>query len=156
VLLFALGSLENMSNTSYAADCAALRAKLQTLIPPNKQIQAEGLHRIVRTAIPKRDAQNPHLETLLEAARNRTWLAIGYHGPAGKTRHSIQPARMYSSGGFWYVEAYSLEREASRNFRVDRVESAEKIDPPQGVDLVSRELPYNHPSHPHVTVELTQ
>ncbi len=156
ILLLALGGLENMSNTSYSVETTTLRAKLQNLIPARRKSQAEDLSRIARLAIPKRDAQNPHLETLLEAARTRTWLAISYNGSGGKTHHTIQPIRLYSAGGYWYCEAYSHERGANRNFRIDRVEQVEPAFTPEGAAPRERELPYDDPSHPEVVIELTR
>jgi predicted DNA-binding transcriptional regulator YafY len=57
-----------------------------------------------------------------QAVLGQTQLAVSYysHGTDRVTDRSIEPWRLFSSDGFWYVDAWCLDANALRKFRLDR------------------------------------
>jgi proteasome accessory factor B len=68
----------------------------------------------------------PALPVLYEAVRRRAEVRFEYRG-AG--RH-VAPALLRFRGGWWYLVGYDLDKEASRTFRVDRMEGAPTVGDP--------------------------
>src|SRR5690606_41032291 len=64
-----------------------------------------------------------HLETLIQAARDRRPCAILYvkPGAADAEARVIHPFAMVASEGAWYAVGHCCVRDAVRAFRVDRV-----------------------------------
>jgi len=61
----------------------------------------------------------PALPVLYDAVRRRASVTFDYRGDA---RH-VAPALLRFRGGWWYLVGFDLDKEASRTFRVDRMES---------------------------------
>lgn len=75
---------------------------------------------------PPRHKQARYLDVLLEAAVERTPIAITYEKEDGLVERMIQPIGLYSSHGFWYCPSYCFTRNAIRLFRADRIKQVER------------------------------
>lgn len=65
------------------------------------------------------------LETLLDAIMGRTAARIRYRSRLGESERDIQPIGLYASSGYWYCPAYCMKRGELRQFRADRIVTAE-------------------------------
>jgi proteasome accessory factor C len=99
------------------------------------------------------------LETLREATQEHRQVRIDYYayGRDEHTQRVIDPYRVTSDEGQWYVAAYCHLAEGDRLFRVDRISAAalldEHFDPP--ADLPPESVFSPTDADPRVVVELT-
>lgn len=155
LLRLALSSVSQLSDTPFKQERESLLAKMQALIPAQHQQDTEHLLQTVHLDVPIRKYATPFIELLIECARSGQWLQISYHSGKGTSEQTILPHRLYSAGGFWYCEAYSLERQEERTYRVDRLIAADQVQAPEGIQSLQPQPPYGHLSHPEVRIQLT-
>jgi predicted DNA-binding transcriptional regulator YafY len=158
LLRLALSSVSQLADTPFKQERESLLAKMQALIPGRHQQDTERFLQTIHLDVPERNYAVPFIEQLLESARIGQWLRILYHSARQASQQTILPRRLYSASGFWYCEAYSLERQEERTYRVDRFVEVTAIQPPEYPEYVESprsELPYGHPSHPEVRIQLT-
>jgi proteasome accessory factor C len=80
----------------------------------------------------------PLLEGVRSAAAASARLRISYYSASRDeaSERIVDPYHVFSSAGFWYLDAWCHRSDALRHFRVDRIESAvgtgEHFDPPAG------------------------
>lgn len=155
LLRLALSSVSQLADTPFKQERESLLAKIRALIPMQHYDDTEELLQTVRLDVPTRNYTTPFIEQLIESAHKEQWLSIAYRSERGASRQTIQPRHLYSTGGFWYCEAYSYERQEERTYRVDRfVEIGPSEAPVQSESNVPT-LPYEHPSHPEVRIRFT-
>jgi predicted DNA-binding transcriptional regulator YafY len=155
LLLLALSSISQLSDAPFAAERASLAAKLRAALPAPQLAQVESLLGAVAVEVPEREQRAPHLEALLEAARARRWVVVDYDSAERRSRQHILPIKLTTQNGYWYCQAYSVERQAERVYRVDRVAA---LAPPEvgfQAPPVPDPVPYDHPDHPELVVSLT-
>ena len=98
------------------------------------------------------------LETLREATRDRRQVRIDYYayGRDEHTQRVIDPYRVTSDEGQWYVSAYCHLAEGDRLFRVDRISAAmlldDHFDPP--ADLPPESVFTPTATDPRVVIDL--
>lgn len=155
LLRLALSSVSQLADTPFKQERESLLAKMQALIPAKQLQDAEHLLRTVRLDIPARSYTMPFIEQLIESARQEQWLRVSYRSERGASEQTILPRRLYAAAGFWYCEAYSLERREERTYRVDRFVEVSAAPTPEHVESSRSELPYGHPSHAEVRIQLT-
>ena len=155
LLRLALSSVSQLADTPFKQERESLLAKMQALIPTRHQQDTERLMQTIQLDVPERNYAVPFIEQLLESARTGQWLRISYRSARQASQQTILPRRLYSASGFWYCEAYSLERREERTYRVDRFVEVSVIQPPERIESPRSELPYGHPSHPEVRIQLT-
>ncbi|HXQ44682.1 MAG TPA: WYL domain-containing protein, partial [Acidimicrobiales bacterium] len=68
----------------------------------------------------------PALPVLYDAVRRRASVTFDYRGD---TRH-VAPALLRFRGGWWYLVGFDRDKEASRTFRVDRMEGQPAVGDP--------------------------
>jgi proteasome accessory factor B len=68
----------------------------------------------------------PALPVLYDAVRRRATVTFDYRGDG---RH-VAPALLRFRGGWWYLVGFDLDKEASRTFRVDRMDGAPTVGSP--------------------------
>lgn len=95
-------------------------------------------------ALPPVDASEPALPALLDAVRARQAVRFGYRkpgDPSAQGRH-VEPWGVVSWRARWYLVGQDRDRDATRCFRLSRVEGAVKasgrpgaFERPDGVDL---------------------
>ncbi len=155
LLRLALSSVSQLADTPFKQERESLLAKIQTLLPVRHHDDTEQLLQTIQFDIPTRNYATPFIEQLIESARNEQWLHVSYRSERGKSQQTILPRRLYSAGGFWYCEAYSQERQEIRTYRVDRFTAVSTASAPEHRTAQQPRLPYGHPSHPEVRIQLT-
>ncbi len=155
LLRLALGSVSQLADTPFKQERESLLAKMHVLIPARHQQDTEHLLQSIQMDVPPRNYAVPFSEQLLESARTGQWLRVSYRSERGASRQTILPRRLYCAAGFWYCEAYSLERREERTYRVDRFVEVSAAPAPDHIEPLRPELPYEHPSHPEVRIRLT-
>ncbi len=155
LLRLALSSVSQLADTPFKAERESLLVKMQAVLPAQHQQDTEQLLQTVQLDIPRRAYSTPFIEPLLEAARNGQWLAVSYRSGRGASEQTILPRRLYAAGGFWYCEAYSLERQEERTYRVDRFTAVSATRDGTFYTLPSPRIPYDDPSHAEVCIRLT-
>ncbi len=155
LLRLALSSVSQLADTPFKRERESLLAKMQALIPARHQQDTEHLLQTIHLDVPVRNYATPFIEQLIESARTGQWLRISYRSERGASQQTILPRRLYSATGFWYCEAYSLERQEERTYRVDRFVEVSATQAPEHLESSHSELPYGHPSHEEVRIQLT-
>ncbi len=155
LLRLALSSVSQLADTPFKQERESLLAKMQALIPVQHLHDTEHLLQTVHLDVPVRNYATPFIEQLIECARSGRWLQISYRSERGTSQQTILPRRLYATAGFWYCEAYSVERREERTYRVDRFAEAHETEAPEVIESSQPELPYGHPSHPEVRIQLT-
>lgn len=72
-----------------------------------------------------------HLETLFEALRTQSKVTFDYRG----TKRAVSPGGLWFRRGHWYLVGWDHGAQASRTFRVDRVDSPPAAGSPGGAEL---------------------
>ncbi|MFC7621748.1 helix-turn-helix transcriptional regulator [Microlunatus sp. GCM10028923] len=73
------------------------------------------------------------LARLALAARDREEMGFGYRDRAGRvTRRRVEPHRVVTGYGWWYLVAYDLDRADWRTFRLDRIAEPTGLGQPFG------------------------
>ncbi len=155
LLRLALSSITQLGATPFKQERESLLAKIQALLPAQHHQNAEQLLQTVQLDIPVRAYATPFLEQLIASARSGQWLRVTYRSERRTSQQTILPRRLHSTGGLWYCEAYALERQEERIYRVDRFTDVSPTQEPELSTPPHPRLPYNHPSHPEVRIRLT-
>jgi predicted DNA-binding transcriptional regulator YafY len=155
LLRLALSSISQLAETPFKQERESLLAKIQALLPERHHQHTEQLLQTIQLDIPVRTYATPFIEQLIESARNGQWLAVSYRSEQRTSQQTILPLRLRSTGGLWYCAAYSLERQEERTYRVDRFTSVSVTKAPEYNIPLRPRLPYKHPSHPEVRIQLT-
>ncbi|HEX8980274.1 MAG TPA: WYL domain-containing protein [Parasulfuritortus sp.] len=95
--------------------------------------------RILRMAARQPDTQI--FQTVAGATAQRQQLAIEYHGRErdAVTRRTVSPQRLVHYRDNWYLDAWCHQRDALRNFALDRIRSAKAL-PDAARDLPDAEI----------------
>lgn len=155
LLLLALSTINQLSDTPFAAERASLVAKLRALLPRPQLENVEQLLSAVTVEVPERAERAPHLDALLEAVQQRRWVEIGYQSAERVSTQHIFPQQITTQNGYWYCRAYSLEREAERVYRVDRIRTLSPAGEHFRAPPVPKPVPYDHPAHPEIVASFT-
>ncbi|WP_243057416.1 YafY family protein [Nocardioides sp. SR21] len=118
--------------------------KLLGALPRSVAAQAEAVRRTA-TPVPGRDPARPDPATtvaLVEACADSRLVRLGYRTEKGNDRLlEAEPWAVVVRYGRWYLLCRSLERDAVRTYRIDRVGSVEVLpetfDPPADLDPVA-------------------
>lgn len=156
LLLLAVGSLSQPTETPFQQQRASLTAKLRTLLPAEQLAHIEHLlDHIQLNSAPERDQRAVHLEALFTASHEQRWVRVHYQSAQRRSVQHLLPRTLFSQNGLWYCHAYSHERGEERNYRVDRIlaldEPEQTLAPPP--DTLS--VPYDDETHPEIDVRLT-
>ncbi len=120
---------------------ASVRAltKLEQVLPPTLHHQIAALQEAI-VPVPKfgMPVASAALVTISQACRDRERLRFGYVRKDGEQAdRTVEPHRLVSDHGRWYLVAWDLRREDWRMFRVDRMTSPTST----GTRFVGRSLP---------------
>ena len=89
----------------------------------------------------------PGLDRIYQALATEAEVRFRYRGED----RIVYPIRLHFSGGYWYLLGYAKEREAGRNFRVDRIEGSITVGAPGGSkDLDLSGVAFDAPDEPWV------
>ncbi|MEE1650222.1 YafY family protein [Brachybacterium sp. J144] len=106
-------------------DEEALRAlaALDRILPPEVRAEVQAVSDamgVITNAAP--DARSEVLVTLASAVRDRVRVRVDYERADGERfERRLEPYRVLSMEGRWYLYAFDLEREDWRTFRLDRM-----------------------------------
>ncbi len=83
------------------------------------------------------DAPAKTLKAVRSATAQRRRVEIEYYsfGRDALTRRAVDPARVFSHDGEWYLSGWCQRADAERVFRVDRIRSVSVTDQPVEVDM---------------------
>ncbi|MHA7189695.1 helix-turn-helix transcriptional regulator [Arthrobacter sp. MDT2-16] len=78
------------------------------------------------------DDIDPTLEVLQAALHSRVRVAVDYFVPTRDeiTHRLVEPIRIFLHQDTWYLEAWSVDSDGLRNFRLDRIQTATLTDQP--------------------------
>ncbi|WP_248924576.1 helix-turn-helix transcriptional regulator [Paenibacillus hamazuiensis] len=124
-MFFACQSLEYFSSLPFAEGADSALHKFYHYLPEDVKSQIDRLKNKVMFWSPYRWMSPGVLQTLLQAVMTRRAVAIKYKSGSGVSERNIQPIGLYASSGYWYCPAYCFLREDIRQFRADRILSAE-------------------------------
>lgn len=103
----------------------ALRAltTLDRVLPPQVRGDVAAISEVLDVSISRPAAvASPVLVTLARAVRDLSQLRVDYERRDGyRSTRRLEPYRVVSVDGRWYLFAYDLEREDWRTFRLDRM-----------------------------------
>jgi predicted DNA-binding transcriptional regulator YafY len=153
LLLFALGALQKLGASPFAAERVSLVAKLRAMVPHQALPEADAAMEHLGLIMPHRQ-KAPFLDQLVEHTRNSDWISAAYRSARGTSNCLLQPRRLWCHGGLWYCRALSHDHGTERTYRVDRFERVLRTDPPTQPTPVPC-LPYDDPSHPEVCIRLS-
>ena len=90
----------------------------------------------------------PALLPLFRAITDRCTVALDYEAASNSVaRRKVEPWRLSFERGRWYVRAFDVEREAPRNFRLDRIRGEVELGRPGSATAAPEESPEG-PSDP--------
>ncbi|MFO7633055.1 MAG: WYL domain-containing protein, partial [Caldilinea sp.] len=109
-----------------ATDAERSLDKLAIALPKPLRAEMERLSEIIRFIAPGLhfDLDEPRLATLQQAIREQRVVWIRYHALESNevTERAIEPHELSFFSGAWYVSAYCRLRQASRSFRLNRID----------------------------------
>ncbi|WP_260989945.1 YafY family protein [Paenibacillus xylanexedens] len=139
-LYFAMQALRSFSDLPFQTTFASVHAKFMAALSDRQQENIFNMQQRVTFKHTEQIKNSSHLELLLKAAVQQLVIRITYpdknatHDQSeavSKTKTSIrviQPIALNASKGYWYCQAYDLEKKAYRVFRCDRIISAVLTD----------------------------
>ncbi|WP_408010066.1 helix-turn-helix transcriptional regulator [Pseudalkalibacillus sp. A8] len=127
-LYFAMQALKSFASTPFQISYRSIHEKFLQEISQRHCEQIESLQQRVAFYHTEQMYECPQLEGILLAATQNKVLNIIYITPSKTTNRSIQPISIYAMNGYWYCQAYDLDKRAYRVFRCDRIQSLEESD----------------------------
>ena len=137
-LYFAAQSMLHLSALPFGEGAEAALRKFYHYLPADARERIDRLQDRVMFWSPSRPMSPDTLRVLLEAIMARKVVTIGYRSEGGCEERDIQPIGLYAASGYWYCPAYCFRREALRQFRADRIESAVINDAMPGREDIAR------------------
>lgn len=122
LMLLALSAISRLPDAPFGGERASLVTKLRSLLTPQQLPQVERLLATVTMAVPERGQRSPHLDALIEAARERRWVQVVYESAERRSIQHLLPLQITTHNGFWYCSAFSYEHDEERTYRVDRMQ----------------------------------
>lgn len=159
-LLFALRHLGGNESPFGDARLTA-EQKLRAAISRDVLTTSDAELRQMVVLPPNHIPQADVVAALRNALKRRTWLLIHYRAPSGDSARVILPRTVYVAEGRWYTTALDSHSGERRTFRLDRIDGASRVPPPDNADeLLARDrapkTDYGDPSHPEIVIELTE
>jgi predicted DNA-binding transcriptional regulator YafY len=146
-LYFAMQALRSFTNLPFQVSFRSIHEKFLSALSDNQRQDIERIQHRVSFRHTEQIRDSEHLEFLLMAAVQNIVIQITYH-PVRKSSNSphhssaygsnsdktkpsirtIQPIALYAMKGYWYCQAYDLDKQAYRVFRCDRITSPQMTD----------------------------
>jgi predicted DNA-binding transcriptional regulator YafY len=155
LLLLSLSSLSQLSALPFRAERATLLAKLKSLLPKTDVSRVEGMLSAASFDTPDRRQAAPHLDALLEAAREGRWVKVVYRSSERISTQHLLPRSIYLQEGFWYLKAYAQEHHQERTYRVDRIQALEPVEEDFVPEPIQAQIGYAHETNPAIDVRLS-
>lgn len=137
-MFFACQTMDYFSSLPFGEGADAALHKFYHYLPADIREQIDRLQDRIMFWNPYRSMSAEILQTLLQAIMTCSVVTIEYRSGRGVSERNIQPIGLYASSGYWYCPAYCFTRENMRQFRADRILSAERNTAIPGRAEVSR------------------
>jgi len=132
VLYMGANLVEEVWGRVYQDAVTAVTAKLDNVLPDDLRREvAQTQQDFVVSGLAARDYRpwSDTLQTLCECVSSRRGARLSYRDfNLETTRREVDPYALSFRWGLWYLVAYCHLRDAMRTFRVDRIESVERLD----------------------------
>lgn len=153
-LYVAMQALRSFSSLPFQVSFRTIHEKFMSALSDKQRQDIENIQHRVSFRHTEQIRDSAHLEFLLMAAVQNIVIQITYTNQrrspdqkpssANTNIRTIQPITLYARKGYWYCQAYDLNKQAYRVFRCDRITSAEttEIEPLTHVkELYSQDAP---------------
>lgn len=120
-LYFAMQALRSFSNLPFQVSYRTIHEKFINELSESRKQDIERMQNRVSFQNTEQIKESVHLEILLMAAVQNFVLKITYQNRI----RTIHPIAIYVMNGYWYCQAYDMDKMAYRVFRCDRISSAE-------------------------------
>ncbi|PGU36338.1 transcriptional regulator [Bacillus cereus] len=134
-LYFAMQALSSFVSIPFQISLRSINKKFLDSVSSKQREQIENLQKRVSFFHSEQAHECGYLEEILLAAVQNRALTINYVTPKQTTMRRIQPISIYAMKGYWYCQAYDLDKSAYRVFRCDRIRSSEIVDAQDSLDL---------------------
>lgn len=124
-MFFACQTMDYFSSLPFGEGADAALHKFYHYLPADLKEQIDRLKNRIMFWSPYRSMSAEVLQTLLQAIMIRSVVTIEYKSSSGVSERNIQPIGLYANSGYWYCPAYCFARGDIRQFRADRILSAE-------------------------------
>lgn len=152
-LYFAMQALRSFSSLPFQVSFRNIHEKFMSALSDKQRQDIENIQHRVSFRHTEQIRDSAHLEFLLIAAVQNLVIQITYPDqrrspdqrsspadhpdpgqsdsssrPSNSNIRTIQPITLYAKRGFWYCQAYDLNKQAYRVFRCDRITSTETTE----------------------------
>ncbi|MDM5196151.1 YafY family protein [Bacillus hominis] len=134
-LYFAMQALRSFVSIPFQISFRSINKKFLDSVSSKQCEQIENLQKRVSFFHLEQAHECSYLEEILLAAVQNRALTINYVTPKQTTMRRIQPISIYAMKGYWYCQAYDLDKLAYRVFRCDRIRSLEIVVAQDSLDL---------------------
>ncbi|MGH8875758.1 MAG: helix-turn-helix transcriptional regulator [Stackebrandtia sp.] len=130
----ASGSISGIEESSVRA-----LTKLEQVLPPRLRTRVNALQTVTISTATSRDPVNAEsLAIIATAARDRERMRFEYRTHDGsESIRNVEPHRLVHTGYRWYLQAFDIDRQDWRSFRVDRMVPRT----PTGPSFDARDIP---------------
>ncbi|WHY72568.1 helix-turn-helix transcriptional regulator [Fictibacillus enclensis] len=134
-LYFAMQAIKSLARSPFRVTFQSISEKFLESVSPKQREQIDNIQNRLSFFHGNQTHEGHYLEEILMAAIEQKVIRIEYAGAKGPTSRSIQPIALYARKGYWYCQAYDVEKTAYRVFRCDRVISLKDANAEHGLDL---------------------
>ncbi|WII35095.1 helix-turn-helix transcriptional regulator [Paenibacillus thiaminolyticus] len=127
-VLCALQGMTQLADTPFNAERWSALDKIKQALPEQVRSEIEPVMDKLILSMPKRNYRVPMLNRLMDHAAEGIWIRAHYRSANQARWLRLRPLRIVTAHGFWYCEAFSLDHEEERTFRVDRFQEIERIE----------------------------
>ncbi|MFF2889446.1 helix-turn-helix transcriptional regulator [Paenibacillus sp. NPDC057967] len=124
-VFFACHSLQFLGSLPFGEGADSALHKFYHYLPADMKEKIDTMRERVMIWSPYRPMSEQVLRTLLLSIMERRIVTIRYRSESGESVRDIQVIGLYASSGYWYCPAYCMHRKEVRQFRADRIVSAE-------------------------------
>lgn len=142
-LYFAMQALQSLASSPFRFSYQTIQEKFLETVSLEQREQIGQFQKRVAFYHNAKTHDAAYLEVLLLAAVRNQVVSIQYTSTKQSQRR-IQPISIYLMKGYWYCQAYDLDKTAYRVFRCDRIEKLEILDQPPVIDLKNIHLENAH------------
>lgn len=142
-LYFAMQALQSLASSPFRFSYQTIQEKFLETVSLEQREQIGQFQKRVAFYHNAKTHDAAYLEELLLAAVRNQVVSIQYTSTKQSQRR-IQPISIYLMKGYWYCQAYDLDKTAYRVFRCDRIEKLEILDQPPVIDLKNIHLENAH------------
>ncbi|RJE86188.1 YafY family transcriptional regulator [Paenibacillus sp. 1011MAR3C5] len=137
-LFFACHSLQFLGSLPFGEGADSALHKFYHYLPADMREKIDTMKERIMIWSPKRPMSEAVLRMLLLSIMERKIVTIRYRSESGESVRDIQVIGLYASSGYWYCPAYCMQRKEIRQFRADRILSAEWNEDVPYVDEIAQ------------------